>query len=598
MSITRLHKALKRVLVGTLAASMCFSTVALANMNNVFTTAKAAASLGDVTGDGSVRLDDAQEVLQFALGINTPTSEQKAVADVDGNGSVNLDDALEILMVALGIKKFETPKPDATSTPAATGEPSASTKPTLPPVATTDPNVPIATQTPYPTAPPISKVEPGTAVEGIALQSLDQSESLHGATVDEKGIYTITDASKAANCGIQLTNPWKGRTDLNQTVESALPVYFKDGTNNVIAKVNGNDLLALDGSGVIGTVKREEETMVTGAAVATMTTTAEAIHIVTSAAKASTMAPVAEISGKIETWSISVIPSEARVEGRYNANYKECYARPTWKNGLSVSFWVKSDWHSDLRTDVSPTLVIRNSYGCDHAEIGGMSKAGHTGDFAFMLRLSGGVSYEGDMTGNCFRTQNYTAGNNHEWNYYTVTFANDWITVYVNGQELVYYTVEMSKKNINYINNGFMTRYSPEYEIKKSDYTDPRRYLKAGWPDNAGNDDTLHIEYAIIGNSRYANPGAVTEKKSGGAHPLLIDSLTGENTEIWIGNPTDTQCVALHSQNTGWVNQNFISVGTQFTDFTAYDKELKADEVAANYEKEFAANADKLSLTH
>lgn len=31
----------------------------------------------------------------------------------------------------------------------------------------------------------------------------------------------------------------------------------------------------------------------------------------------------------------------------------------------------------------------------------------------------------------------------NEWNYYTITFANDWIQVYVNGEEMVYKLVNL-----------------------------------------------------------------------------------------------------------------------------------------------------------
>lgn len=594
MSIKRFSKSSKRILVGTLAASMCLSTAVWANMNQKNTAAKSL-YFGDIDGNGNVTLDDASKVLNFALAIEKPTAEQIRLCDANKDGLINLDDTLEVLKIALAINPATTIEPMETAKPTTQPDKTSAPVQTSPAQVTNKPIVPSPDQTPYPTGPSIPIVSPGAVVTGTSIQSLDESASLNGATVEE-GVYTITDQNKAANTGIQLMNPWKNKKELNQSVEDALPVYFKDGSNNLIAKVNGNELLSLDGKSVIGTVTRADENAATGAAVAAINVT-EAVHIVTSASKAETKVLDAEINGTIEKWNISMIPSEARVEGQYNANYKECYAKPQWNNGLSVSFWVKSDWQNPLLTDASPIFVIRNSSGCDNVKQGEMSKSGHTDDFAFMLRLNGGVSYEGDMTGNCFKAQNYTVGNNNKWNYYTVTFANDWITVYVNGQELVYYNVEMSKKNIGYLNNGFLSRYSPAYEIKKEDDTEPRKYLKSGWVDNSGKElDTLHIEYSVIGNSRYANPASVTTKKTGGTHPLLIDSFTGENTEIWIGNPKSTSCTALHSENMGWVNKNFVSTGTQFTDITTYEKELTAAEVAANYEKSREDNAEKLSL--
>ena len=153
---------------------------------------------------------------------------------------------------------------------------------------------------------------------------------------------------------------------------------------------------------------------------------------------------------------------------QYLSDYSELYAKPSWSNGVSLSFWCKYNWAVAGQSDAAPMLVIKNSSGCDNEAGGDFAKAGHTGDFAFMLRLNGGVSLEGDESGNCFKADNCVAGNDGEWNYYTVTFANDWITVYVNGQELVYYEVNMDKDEIGFFNNGFLTRYSPVYEIGRA----------------------------------------------------------------------------------------------------------------------------------
>ena len=245
-------------------------------------------------------------------------------------------------------------------------------------------------------------------------------------------------------------------------------------------------------------------------------------------------------------------------------------------------------------------LVIKNSHGCDTNPSGEFSKTGHTGDFALMVRLNGGVSFEGDETGNCFRSYNNIAGVNGEWNYYTVTFANDWITVYVNGQELVYTDVEIDKDIVGYFNNGFLTRYNPMYQVSKEEVgdSDIRNYLKKGWTSEQGASlSVLDKECCIIGNDRFAKPDAVTLKKNSKIpFDLLVDLLVKEDTEIWFGSTSETQCNCLTSEaNTGSAKYALQS-GTQLADVTCYYKELAADEVSANYQKELAANAERLGI--
>ena len=63
------------------------------------------AVLGDLDGDGGVKLGDAQIALKAALKIDTLTDAQKAAADVNNDGVVDLKDAQKILKVALKIDK-------------------------------------------------------------------------------------------------------------------------------------------------------------------------------------------------------------------------------------------------------------------------------------------------------------------------------------------------------------------------------------------------------------------------------------------------------------------------------------------------------------
>lgn len=66
---------------------------------------------GDVTGDGKVRLEDAQKVLRAALLLTELGKEEQAAADVTGDGNVKLEDAQQILRKALLLlEKFDVEK--------------------------------------------------------------------------------------------------------------------------------------------------------------------------------------------------------------------------------------------------------------------------------------------------------------------------------------------------------------------------------------------------------------------------------------------------------------------------------------------------------
>lgn len=70
------------------------------------------AESGDVDGNGTVELKDAQTVLRLALLlVDNPTKDQQSAADVDGNGTVELKDAQQVLRKALLlIDKYEKAK--------------------------------------------------------------------------------------------------------------------------------------------------------------------------------------------------------------------------------------------------------------------------------------------------------------------------------------------------------------------------------------------------------------------------------------------------------------------------------------------------------
>jgi hypothetical protein len=63
-----------------------------------------AAKKGDMNGDGAINVQDATLSLRLAVGLLTPTDDQKAAGDVNGDGKWNIQDTTLILQVAVGLK--------------------------------------------------------------------------------------------------------------------------------------------------------------------------------------------------------------------------------------------------------------------------------------------------------------------------------------------------------------------------------------------------------------------------------------------------------------------------------------------------------------
>lgn len=67
-----------------------------------FGVSSAAASLGDVNGDGKINSTDALLILQSATGLVKLTENQNKLADVNCDGKINSSDALQVLLYATG----------------------------------------------------------------------------------------------------------------------------------------------------------------------------------------------------------------------------------------------------------------------------------------------------------------------------------------------------------------------------------------------------------------------------------------------------------------------------------------------------------------
>lgn len=263
------------------------------------------------------------------------------------------------------------------------------------------------------------------------------------------------------------------------------------------------------------------------------------------------------------------------------------YPKPVWSNGVSYSFWLKADWRSAVRPDTYPLFVLTQNETY-YIESTGNRNEKAPENFTLMVTMMGKVRFEsGDTPHNSFRAESNCVRNavNHDWNYYTITIANDWITVYVNGQEMVYKSVALNKdKGCKYFNDGFMTRYStigaPTEEDAKNDIRD---YIDPFVGD---------LEAGLIGNTRYANPGYF----DGNETQLLVNYATDPKTQLWIGG-TQTSKLLSPMQDMGPADYQLKS-GTQVADVQGYDKELTAEEVAANYATAIRPDGQPVTPAH
>ena len=66
-------------------------------------TASTPGGIGDVDGDGVVRVSDAVPIMRCALGLIEFTPEQILCGDVDGDGVIKIADAVMVIRIALGL---------------------------------------------------------------------------------------------------------------------------------------------------------------------------------------------------------------------------------------------------------------------------------------------------------------------------------------------------------------------------------------------------------------------------------------------------------------------------------------------------------------
>lgn len=235
------------------------------------------------------------------------------------------------------------------------------------------------------------------------------------------------------------------------------------------------------------------------------------------------------------------------------------YPEPVWSTGVSLSFWAKYDWDKDFESDDDPILVFHRS-------------TRGSKDFAVSLLLDGTVRYEeGEDAHNSFRGNGAICGNYNEWNYYTITMTNDWICVYVNGQECAYQSVSLSKEAIGLFNGGYMTKYNVAGVLTDEQLAnDIRGYYKKNMSGNSIIPEATRCDSGVFECTGYYNNAR-----------LLMECIIDEQAEIVIGGATTFKVVgsmgnAVHS----------LEAGTQAAGLKAYFVELTPEQVAANYAAE------------
>lgn len=281
--------------------------------------------------------------------------------------------------------------------------------------------------------------------------------------------------------------------------------------------------------------------------------------------------------GDVFQYGTEMTPPLANLEQGTVMSYEEVsgsalkvteYHRPKWTKGATISFWAKP-----TRVDDSPLITF---YAANKM----LLTVDVMGSVCF-LSLYATVNNQGDwLTGKVFqpngkpRNTFVTYGDEsyvheNQWNYYTITFANDWIQVYVNGEEMVYKRVNLNVAETKYFNAGYMTRRNP-IGIWTTDmiakYGDPsgktaegreRNYLtKAGFVlDTSHGYEIEDLNKAAGGaslrsSSVYENP---LEPHKGSE--LLMDLMTASSAQLYLGGIDGV----LKAENQFYLSRMFVS---------------------------------------
>lgn len=240
------------------------------------------------------------------------------------------------------------------------------------------------------------------------------------------------------------------------------------------------------------------------------------------------------------------------------------YTIPKWTKSFTVSFWAK------VKNQADPILTFTNNES-----------------YILCVRANGTVRFNSEKENKNQYDMGSTSieglGEIGEWTYYTITVANDWIGVYVNGQENIFDSVSLFYSEMQNFNKGFMTRMNPithateemvnanehnKYYYTKLDKSSKPDNKRAAWYYNEKEGKYMaHEEATVFGSQRF--------RGANGKGVSIMEFLTRPNSGMFIGGVTSTldksSCTHLFKE------------GAMFADLTFYDKELTAKQISSNY---------------
>lgn len=273
--------------------------------------------------------------------------------------------------------------------------------------------------------------------------------------------------------------------------------------------------------------------------------------------------------GKVNVWSLSGAGLEPAMSGCSGEVFDErvterytpdevTYTIPQWNTGVSISLWAKVE----AADSQAPLLVLNNSNDIESGTLyllanGSVRYCAKTGSSELLLTSS---TIE-------------PLGTYGEWNHYTIAIANDWITVYINGQENYYDNCKFERfMTFNY---GFMTRYH-SLDYRTQDEIDAMKGTSAYYYCNR-----IGTTVSVFRNGAFWGSGTeFTVERT------LMEFITSENTQMWIGN---LQNPYAYAQQLNYQCSSDIEV----RDVTGYLQELTAEQVASNYEYDIRNTGSK-----
>lgn len=469
---------------------------------------------GDVDYSEAVDAGDALLVLQHAAKLSMLYDEEISIADVDGNKTVDAADALLILkMAAKIIEKFpieeliaqHTEEPLAT----ATSEVKLTPIPTIGVFITETPAV-IITEVPI-TTPELTEdptpVPTGPIADDSDLLGYDiEIINLNGADYyEDENIINYTASSLRSRTGVEVKNPISGDESMVDNYGYLRDIVV-DGKENVFNLTGSKIGWNKDSNPPKIPIPQDQ------------------------------ILSEAGLTRDKRAWFYA---EESTVH----------YPIPRDREiGFTISYWAKTN----KELDNAALIVFTNETQ------------------TITVNVNGTVKYtDGKHDDNFFDAKvnedNYKVG---EWHYYSITFANDWITVYIDGKEVVYDSVVLEREYIQSFNDGFLTRYNTGVSWTEEDYiNDWRGYIQ--------NQKGTHDMYETITSDEYTVFGSGRFRGNGNIGRLMLTFMADESTRLYIGG-TDTPIASALSKFA-------LQPETRVSDIVYHKEELSSAEVFELY---------------